>query len=248
MKNKIWFSQDGETEEEEEGLLVSEESNDTPTSENSDTPAITGTLDSAVRADTSQELNLDVPQGYAEIDDGSQGTKATQNRAVTREDGYFELGCHNRETFCTTNAEGEFEVAPDINNPNHPDFDPEDPGSRTSTGEIRRSESDWDQYNTDRDQRTLNYRNTGSSGDMLARGVSFGRGSLAGLGGGWGGQNITLNPFKASNSPLSRLKAGGGGYQKKFPWSLVIPALFIGGYFAFRKTKFVQKIIKSQVK
>jgi len=126
---------------------------------------------------------------------------------------------------------------PQINNPDSSEFDPDAEGSRTSTGEVRRSRADWEQHNSDRDQRTLNYRNTGSSGDMLARGVSFGTSSRAGLGGGWGGQSITLNPFKASNSPLSPLMAGGSGYKKKFPWLLVGGVLVAAGYYFIKVKK-----------
>jgi len=55
------------------------------------------------------------------------------------------------------------------------------------------------------------------------------------LGAGWGGQSITLNPFDASNSPLTPTLYGGRGTQKRFPWLLVAGVLVAGGYYFIKK-------------
>jgi len=80
----------------------------------------------------------------------------------------------------------------------------------------------------------LRYSQNNNSNSIMTPTVTGGGGSL---GTGWGGQNITINPFYASNSPLTqRIKGGGGGGpQKRFPWLLVVGVLGAGFYYAYSK-------------
>ena len=113
---------------------------------------------------------------------------------------------------------GNFGQRAPINDPNSLEFDPEAEGSRTSTGEVRRSRAEWDEYNK---------QSAASSGDMMAQGVVFGG----------GGGNTIVNPMSASSPkltcPVCKSTASTPSYKA------IIPSFLAGALAFFLVNKYI---------